>query len=92
MLETLLVREPWLIVIALGVLVPITGIIFGTVTHYLQSTRQAELEASLKQAMLDRGMSAEEIKMVLEATTGRKPRKRACAREGIDWRAAGRPS
>ena len=91
MLE-LLHEYPWLLIVCMALLVPILGIIFGTMTHYLQKTRQAELDASLKHAMLERGMSAEEIKMVLEATTGRKPRKRACAREGIDWRAAGRPS
>jgi hypothetical protein len=69
---TLLSENPWLIVIGLGVLVPISGIVFGTVTNYLQRTHRAELEASLKHAMLERGMSAEEIKTVLEATAGRK--------------------
>jgi hypothetical protein len=68
MLE-LLTEHPWLLVIGLGVLVPVTGIVFGTVTGYLQKTRQAELDASLKHAMLERGMSAEEIVMVLEASS-----------------------
>jgi hypothetical protein len=86
----LLMRNPWLLVIALGILVPITGIVFGTVTTYLQKVRQAELDASLKHAMLERGMSAEEIKMVLEASAARRPGKRGCGREAGDW--TGQPS
>jgi hypothetical protein len=68
MLE-LLRREPWLIVVVLGLLIPIFGIVFGTITNYLGRVREAELEASLKQDMLQRGMSAEEIRMVIEATS-----------------------
>ncbi len=45
------------------------GSIFGTVTDYFQKTRRAELDASLKHEMLQRGMSAEEIKTVLEASS-----------------------
>jgi hypothetical protein len=67
-------ENPWLIVCAMGLLIPILGIVFGTVTSYLQQTRQAELEASLKHAMLERGMSAEEIAMVLQASS----RNRGC--------------
>jgi hypothetical protein len=68
MLE-LLRHEPWLIVVCLGLLIPILGIVFGTTTNYLARVRQAELEASLKQNMLERGMTAEEIRMVIEATS-----------------------
>jgi hypothetical protein len=64
--------SPWLIVVGLAMLVPILGIVFGTITSYLSHVRQAELDASLKQEMLQRGMSAEEIKMVIEATPQRK--------------------
>jgi hypothetical protein len=64
--------NPWLIVIILGVLVPLFGIVFGTVTGYLTAVRKAELEAGLKQEMIQRGMSAAEIKMVIESTTPRK--------------------
>jgi hypothetical protein len=67
MLE-LLQKNPWLIVVCLALLIPILGIIFGTVTGYLSRVRKAEIEASLKMEMLQRGMSAEEIKMVIEAT------------------------
>jgi hypothetical protein len=68
MLELLQVN-PWLIVVCLALLIPILGIIFGTVTGYLTRVRKAEIEASLKMEMLQRGMSAEEIKTVIEATT-----------------------
>ena len=78
MLE-LLTEHPWLIPIGLGVLIPVTAIVFGTVTGYLRKTRQAELEASLKHAMLERGMSAEEIVMVLEASS----RHHACRKKAL---------
>lgn len=48
----LLLRNPWLIPASLGLLIPICGIIFGTITRYLQKTRQAELDAALKQQMI----------------------------------------
>jgi hypothetical protein len=63
----LLSENPWLIPVILGMLIPITGIVFGTVTHYLQKTRQAELDAGLKHEMLQRGMSADEIVQVIRA-------------------------
>lgn len=63
----LLTENPWLIIVCLALLIPILGIIFGTVTGYLARVRKAEIDASLKMEMLQRGMSAEEIKMVIEA-------------------------
>lgn len=75
MLE-LLQENPWLIIVTLALLIPILGIVFGTVTSHLTRVRKAEIEASLKMEMLQRGMSAAEIKMVIEAT----PRK-SCKRE-----------
>jgi hypothetical protein len=68
----LLKENPWLIVVTLGTLIPILAIIFGTITNYLTVVRKAELEANLKQDMLQRGMSAEDIRMVIEATSQRK--------------------
>lgn len=65
----LLRDEPWLIVVSLALLIPILGIVFSTTTNYLARVREAELEANLKQDMLQRGMSAEEIRMVIEATS-----------------------
>jgi hypothetical protein len=67
--KEILQENPWLIVIFLGTLVPLFGIVFGTVSQYLQKTRQAELDASLKHEMITRGMSAEEIRTVLEASS-----------------------
>jgi hypothetical protein len=67
--------NPWLIVIMLGVLVPLFGIVFGTLSSYFATVRKAEAEAALKQEMLQRGMSAEVIKMVIECTTPRKGRR-----------------
>jgi hypothetical protein len=70
MLE-LLQENPWLLVVCLALLIPILGIIFGTVTTHLTRVRKAEIDASLKMEMLQRGMSAAEIKMVIEATPGK---------------------
>jgi hypothetical protein len=42
------------------------------IAYYWFQYRKAELEATLKHAMIERGMSAEDIKMVLEATAGEK--------------------
>jgi hypothetical protein len=78
MLE-LLRHEPWLIFVVLGPLIPIVGIVFGTTTNYLARVRQAELEANLKQNMLEGGMSAEEIRMVIEATS--RGKEKTCAPE-----------
>jgi hypothetical protein len=67
----LLSHDPWLIVVGLALLIPIVGIIFGTISDYFRKTRLAEIEAALKRDMLDRGMTAEQIKMVLEASSHR---------------------
>jgi hypothetical protein len=75
MLE-LVQENPWLIVVCLALLIPILGIVFGTVTSHFTRVRKAEIEAGLKMEMIQRGMSAEEIKMVVEAM----PRKN-CKRE-----------
>ena len=74
MLE-LLRANPWLILTGMALLIPILGIIFGTTTNYLSRVRQAELEAGLKQDMLQRGMSAEEIRIVIEASARRRGKK-----------------
>ena len=44
--------------------------VVSSVAHYWHKVRKAELEASLKQEMIQRGMSADEIKQVIEASTG----------------------
>ena len=67
MLE-LIKDNPWLVVIgaAAGVIVGCTAIVF--VTDYLKQTHQAEIDATLSE-MIARGMSAAEIKQILEASS-----------------------
>lgn len=64
----LLTEHPWLLVCMLsaGVIVACVAIVF--ITDYLRKSHQAEIDASLKQDMLNRGMSAADIKTVLEAS------------------------
>jgi hypothetical protein len=76
MLE-LLQEHPWLIAVGGGLLIPILGVVFGTVTKYLTEVRRAELEAGLKQEMVQRGMSAEEIKTIIESSCYRKGKRQA---------------
>ena len=68
----LLEHNPWLIVIAFGCMVPLVTGVVGIITSYLARVHQAELEAGLKQDMLQRGMSAEDIRMVIEASAPRR--------------------
>jgi hypothetical protein len=65
----LLVDNPWLVLCGLiaGVIVACTAIVF--ITDYLRTSHQAQIDASLKEDMLERGMSAADIKTVLEART-----------------------
>ena len=44
--------------------------VVSSVAYCWHSVRKAELDASLKQEMIQRGMSADEIKQVIEASTG----------------------
>jgi hypothetical protein len=80
----IVMAHPWLIPGALAMLIPILAIAFGTVTSYLEKTRQAELDAGLKHAMLERGMSAEEIQAVLEATSRQKGCWKKAVRQSAD--------
>jgi hypothetical protein len=59
-----------LVAVGGGLLCGIIAIIMG-VWH---ETRKAELAASLKQDMLNRGMSADEIRMVMDSGTKRSGR------------------
>jgi hypothetical protein len=74
--------NPWLVIPSLALLIPIVAIVFGSITGYLVKVRRAELEASLKQEMLQRGMSAEEIRTVIEASGYGKGR--SCARDSAE--------
>ncbi|HEV3255568.1 MAG TPA: hypothetical protein VG013_01685 [Gemmataceae bacterium] len=79
-MQDLLIKNPWLIPCILGLLIPLTAIIFGTVSTHLRKVRQAELDAGLKHDMLERGMSPEEIKTVLEASSRGASRRKSCSR------------
>ena len=68
----ILKADPWLIIVMMALSIPILGIIFGTVARHMTTVRLAELDSQLKQDMLQRGMSAEDIKTVIEATPRRK--------------------
>lgn len=48
--------------------------------HYWWKVRRDEIDASLKQTMLEQGRSAEEIRQVLESRTDRPRTTRRCAR------------
>jgi hypothetical protein len=67
-MQQLLMANPWLAVCALvaAVIVGCVAIVF--VTDYLRRSHQAEIDAALKHDMLERGMSAADIKTVLEAS------------------------
>jgi hypothetical protein len=64
-----------LVAIVGGLLIPLTAIIGG----FIYKHRRLSVEASLKQMMIERGMSAEEITEVLQATSSEKAR-RNCSR------------
>jgi hypothetical protein len=48
-------------------LVVLVSSVTGILTNHLLKIRESDNSTQLKQDMLDRGMSAEEIKMVIEA-------------------------
>jgi hypothetical protein len=64
-----------LVAVVGGLLIPLTAIIGGLVYKH----RRLSVEATLKQLMIERGMSAAEIKEVLEASISDKPSPR-CSR------------
>ena len=86
MLELLSNVNPGTLIVALAMLVPITGIICGTWTNYWLKVKRAELDAALKQEMLQRGMSADEIVQVIEARS-REPKRGSCDRSSLAERA-----
>jgi hypothetical protein len=62
-----------------------TIIIVPTLAKMWVGMRTKEWEASLKLSMLERGMSAQEIQMVLDAGSGRGgPRKHGCSKSAHD--------
>jgi hypothetical protein len=67
-----LLHDPVFLVFGFLTVTAVVGILTGA----WQRHKQQELEAALKQEMLQRGLSAEEIRVVIEATSQgkRKPR------------------
>jgi hypothetical protein len=65
----LFTNNPWLVVCVLVALVIVacTAIVF--LTEHLRVSRQAEIDAALKHQMVERGMTAADIKTILEAST-----------------------
>jgi hypothetical protein len=70
MLEQL-INSPFVFV--LGILVVTVAV--PVLSHYWYALRKAEVDASLKREMIQRGMSAEEIATVLEAPARRGARR-----------------
>jgi hypothetical protein len=58
-----------------GLMIPLVAIIGGLMYKH----RKLNVEAALKQQMIERGMSSDEIKEVLQASISDKPR-RGCSR------------
>jgi hypothetical protein len=71
------IEYPWLAAVALTMLVPITAILVAVPMDNWRKVREAELDASLKHAMLERGMSAEDIATVI-STRSKPSKKRDC--------------
>lgn len=61
--------NPWLILCGMIALTIVLCVAIVFVSDYLRKSHQAEIDAALKQDMLSRGMSAEEIRTVLEASS-----------------------
>lgn len=79
----ILSANPWLIVLVLVAIVAIacTAIVF--VTEYLRRTHQLELDAMLKRELVARGLSADDIKTILEATSDAEEKRLAMSGQGL---------
>jgi len=78
------IDHPWLIVCLLTAIVVVACVAIVFITDYLRTSQQAEIDAALKHDMLNRGMSAAEIKAVLEANTnGEETRLALGANQGV---------
>ncbi len=67
-MSQLFLDNPWLVLCALVAAVIVCCVAIVFITDYLRKSHQSEIDASLKQDMLSRGMSAADIKTVLEAS------------------------
>ncbi len=71
-----LAENPWLVAIAEIALVPLVGIVCISFNVCRRKIRLAQFDFELKRDMLQRGLSAEEIRTVIEA--GRPARNNHC--------------
>jgi hypothetical protein len=73
MFEVLFSRQPGLFIPVLAIAV--TGLVFVVwiIVHHWKSAKQIELDAALKQDMLNRGMTAADIERVLWASSSGPP-------------------
>lgn len=82
--------NPWLVAVAEVALVPLIGIVCISVNVCRRKIRLAQFDFELKRDMLQRGLSAEEIRTVIEAGRPAVPDRdpRACGdhrRETESW-------
>lgn len=79
-----LLVNPWLALGTLATIVIIACTLIVFVTEYLRKTQQAAIDAYLKQEMISRGMSAADIKTVLESSSDAEAARLAnCANQGV---------
>ena len=80
--------NPWLVAVALVALVPLVGIVCISMNVCRRKIRLAQFDFELKRDMLQRGLSAEEIRTVIEAGRPAVPDPRAYSdhrRETQSW-------
>ena len=70
--------NPWLVAVAEIAFVPLVGIVCISFNVCRRKIRVAEFDFELKRDMLQRGMSAEEIRTVIEAGRPAAPVPEAC--------------
>jgi hypothetical protein len=68
------------LIVGLGVAMAMVAALVATVSGHWAKVRRAEYAAALKQAMIDRGMSAEDIRTVFEAGS----KKSRCDSSSVD--------
>jgi tartrate dehydratase alpha subunit/fumarate hydratase class I-like protein len=78
------IDNPWLVLCVVIAVVSVTCTALVFITDYLRKSHQAEIDAALKQDMLNRGLSAADIKTILEASSdGEEMRMAMCGDQGV---------
>lgn len=70
-------HHPWLLACLLVAAVIVSCVALVFITEYLAKTRQSDNDAALKQDMLNRGLTAADIRTVLEANSSGSSNRRA---------------